>query len=55
MSTFQEEINLVNARDMGNTREGLIPDTKVRKTTITARQRQTWTRWLARYGKSRVR
>jgi hypothetical protein len=25
MSTFKEEITLVNARDMGNAREGLVP------------------------------
>jgi predicted aspartyl protease len=36
MSTFKEEITLVNARDMGNAREGLIPDTNIRKITIAA-------------------
>jgi predicted aspartyl protease len=36
MSTFKEEVTLVNARDMGNAREGLIPDTRIRKTTLPA-------------------
>jgi predicted aspartyl protease len=36
MSTFKEEITLVNARDMGNAREGLIPDTKIRALTAAA-------------------
>jgi clan AA aspartic protease len=36
MSVFKEEITLANARDIGNAREGLIPDTKVRKMTIDA-------------------
>jgi predicted aspartyl protease len=36
MHTFKEEITLVNARDMGNAREGLIPDARVHKTTIAA-------------------
>jgi hypothetical protein len=34
MSTFKEQITLVNARDIGNAREGLIPDTNIRKATI---------------------
>jgi predicted aspartyl protease len=36
MSTFKEEITLANARDVGNVREGLIADTKIRKITIEA-------------------
>jgi clan AA aspartic protease len=36
MSVFKEEITLANARDIGNAKEGLIPDTKVRKMTIGA-------------------
>lgn len=36
MSTFKVEITLVNARDIGNAREGLIPDTQIRKVTIDA-------------------
>jgi predicted aspartyl protease len=34
MSTFKEEITLVNARDIGNAREGLIPESSIRKVTI---------------------
>jgi predicted aspartyl protease len=36
MSTFKEEITLTNAADAVNARNGLIPDIKVRKTTIAA-------------------
>jgi predicted aspartyl protease len=36
MSTFREKITLVNARDMGNAREGLIPESKVRKIIVDA-------------------
>jgi clan AA aspartic protease len=36
MSCFKEEITLVNARDVGNVREGIIPETKIRSLTIKA-------------------
>jgi predicted aspartyl protease len=36
MSVFKEEITLANARDVGNARDGLIPDTKIRKITVGA-------------------
>jgi hypothetical protein len=36
MSTFKEEITLVNARDMGNVREGIISKTKIRSLTTQA-------------------
>jgi clan AA aspartic protease len=36
MSTFKETITLINARDIGNAREGLIPESKVRGITIDA-------------------
>jgi clan AA aspartic protease len=36
MSVFKEEITLANARDIGNAREGLIPNEKVRTMTIVA-------------------
>jgi clan AA aspartic protease len=36
MGTFTEEITLVNARDIGNARDGLIPDTKIRALTLKA-------------------
>ncbi|MDR2661930.1 MAG: hypothetical protein LBC31_02920 [Treponema sp.] len=36
MSVFREEITLANAVDISNARNGLIPDTKVRKITIEA-------------------
>jgi predicted aspartyl protease len=36
MSTFREKITLINARDIGNAREGLIPESKVRGITIDA-------------------
>jgi predicted aspartyl protease len=36
MSTFKEEITLTNATDAVNARNGLIPDKKIRKTTIAA-------------------
>jgi clan AA aspartic protease len=36
MGVFKEKITLENARDVGNAREGLIPDAQVRKLTIEA-------------------
>jgi predicted aspartyl protease len=36
MSVFKEEITLANARDIGNAREGLIPNEKIRKMTVEA-------------------
>lgn len=30
MGTFTEKITLLNARDIGNARDGLIPHTKIR-------------------------
>jgi clan AA aspartic protease len=36
MSVFKEAITLANARDIGNARDGLIPDTKIRTMTIEA-------------------
>jgi predicted aspartyl protease len=36
MGTFKEEITLANARDVGNAREGLIPDAQVRALTLEA-------------------
>jgi hypothetical protein len=36
MSTFREKITLINVRDAGNAREGLIPESKVRIITIDA-------------------
>jgi clan AA aspartic protease len=36
MGTFMEEITLVNARDIGNARDGVIPDEKIRRITIHA-------------------
>ncbi|MDR1095659.1 MAG: aspartyl protease family protein [Spirochaetaceae bacterium] len=34
--TFKEEIALANARDVGNARDGFIPQEKVRRTTVNA-------------------
>jgi hypothetical protein len=36
MSTFKEAITLINARDIGNAREGLIPEANVRMLSIDA-------------------
>ena len=36
MGTFKEEITLENARDVGNAREGLIPNAQVRALTLEA-------------------
>ncbi|MDR2435599.1 MAG: aspartyl protease family protein [Treponema sp.] len=36
MGTFAEEITLANARDIGNARDGLILDTKIRAVTLDA-------------------
>jgi clan AA aspartic protease len=36
MSVFKEKITLINARDMGNAKEGLIPDKKVRSISVEA-------------------
>jgi clan AA aspartic protease len=36
MGTFTEEITLANARDIGNARDGFIPDTKIRAVTLEA-------------------
>jgi predicted aspartyl protease len=36
MSTFKEEITLINARDIGNAREGFILESNIRKVTIDA-------------------
>ncbi|MDR2739999.1 MAG: retropepsin-like domain-containing protein [Treponema sp.] len=36
MSTFRERITLTNARDIGNARNGLIPETEVRAVAIDA-------------------
>ncbi|MDR1324680.1 MAG: aspartyl protease family protein [Treponema sp.] len=36
MGTFMEEITLINARDIGYARDGLIPDTKIRAITVKA-------------------
>jgi clan AA aspartic protease len=36
MGTFTEEIALANARDIGNARDGIIPDAKVRRITVDA-------------------
>ncbi|MDR2051867.1 MAG: aspartyl protease family protein [Treponema sp.] len=36
MGTFTEEIALANARDIGNARDGVIPDTKIRRITVDA-------------------
>jgi clan AA aspartic protease len=36
MGTFTEEIVLANARDIGNARDGVIPDTKIRRITVDA-------------------
>jgi clan AA aspartic protease len=36
MGTFTEEITLANARDIGNARDGLVPDTKIRMVTLDA-------------------
>jgi clan AA aspartic protease len=36
MSVFKEKITLANARDIGNARDGLIPDTKIRALTLDA-------------------
>ena len=36
MGTFFEEITLVNSRDIGNAREGLIPEAKIRAITLEA-------------------
>jgi predicted aspartyl protease len=36
MSAFREKITLVNARDIGNAREGLIPESKIRGITVDA-------------------
>jgi clan AA aspartic protease len=36
MSVFKEKITLINARDMGNAKEGLIPDKKVRAISVEA-------------------
>ncbi|MDR0718483.1 MAG: aspartyl protease family protein [Treponema sp.] len=36
MGTFTEEITLANARDIGNARDGLILDTKIRAVTLDA-------------------
>jgi clan AA aspartic protease len=36
MGTFTEEITLSNARDIGNARDGFIPDGKIRRLTLNA-------------------
>ncbi|MDR1257566.1 MAG: hypothetical protein LBJ86_07460 [Spirochaetaceae bacterium] len=36
MGTFTEEITLSNARDIGNARDGVIPDGKIRRLTLNA-------------------
>jgi hypothetical protein len=36
MSVFKEKITLANAGDISAARNGFIPDTKIRKTTIEA-------------------
>jgi clan AA aspartic protease len=36
MGTFTEEIALANARDIGNARDGVIPDAKIRRITVDA-------------------
>jgi clan AA aspartic protease len=36
MGTFTEEITLANARDIGNARDGIIPDGNIRRVTVSA-------------------
>jgi clan AA aspartic protease len=36
VGTFTEKITLANTRDIGNARDGLIPDTKIREVTLNA-------------------
>jgi clan AA aspartic protease len=36
MGTFKEEISLANARDIGNARDGFIPDANIRQITVKA-------------------
>jgi clan AA aspartic protease len=36
MSVFKEKVTLINARDMGNEKEGIIPGRKVRAITVEA-------------------
>ena len=36
MGTFTEKIELANARDRGNARDGIIPETKIRRITAEA-------------------